>query len=163
MNYNNFSCRVVIPRSPAVARPEVPPKTPAKKIRRASRPRLAAAISTMALMLGMFISSRSSAEAAGLHPVELRIVPASQTVPFKEVAEQPTIDEYASASPDTVDFYTRLVSLTSQVTNLTANSLRAAQPAGTMGLSVITKLLLCCGVGVAAAQIRILFRSDVRC
>jgi hypothetical protein len=162
MNYNNFSCRVVIPRSPAVARPEAPPKNPAKKIRRASRPRLAA-ISTMTLMFGMFASFLSSAEAAGLHPAELRIVPASQTVPFKEVAVQPDIDEYASASPDAVDFSTRLESLTNQITNLTAHSLRAAKPAGPMGLSMITKLLLCCGFGVAVAQMRLLFRRDLHC
>jgi len=163
MNYNNFSCRVVIPRSPVAPRPEVPRKNPPKKIRRASRPRLATSISVIAMLLGMFASSIDCAKAAGLHPAELRIVADSQTVPFKQVAEQPAIDEYASASPGTADFSMRLESLTNQVADLTAHSLRAAKPAGPMGLSMITKLLLCCGLGVAVAQMRLLFRADLRC
>jgi len=163
MNYNNFSCRVVIPRSPAVARPEVSPKPPAKKMRRVSRPRLTAVVSTIAMGLVMFAGSVCSSEAAGLRPAELRTVPAPQTFPFKEVAWLPVSDESSGEAPDAPAFSTRLETLTAQVSNLTATSIRAANPAGAMGLSLMTKVLLCGGLGVAVAQMRLLFRADLRC
>ena len=41
MNYNNFSCRVVIPRSPVAVRPVEEPKPATKKSRKLPRLRLA--------------------------------------------------------------------------------------------------------------------------
>jgi hypothetical protein len=166
MNYNNFSCRLVAPRSPAVVRSGMPPKSEPKKERKppVSR-RLASAASVAAVMLGLFFTAASSASARPLdldQPTTLRLVPAAQTVAFTGATGHLSLDIPVESPAAESDLASQLEAFSAQVSALTSQPFPSVRPAA-MHLSALTGVLLCAGLGVSIVRATLLFHPDLTC
>lgn len=167
MNYNNFSCRLIAPRSPAVVRSAEPRKVESKKERKPSvRRRLASAASVAAIVIGCSLSTVSVATAGplNLEPSGLRWVPAAETVAFTgSNTGHLSLDLPVELPAEENDLASQLEAFSAQVSALTAKPFPSVRPAAAMQLSALTGVLLCAGLGVAIVRAGLLFRADLAC
>jgi hypothetical protein len=94
---------------------------------------------------------------------EVRLVPATDTVPFTGMTGRLSLDISLGDSPEENDLMARMDALTAQVNALTKKSIQSVSPGRATPLSALTSVLLCAGFGVAIVRAGLLFRSDLMC
>jgi hypothetical protein len=163
MNYNNVSCRLIVPRVSVAIPSAIPRKSPPKKARKVERPRLLAVVSAVTLMLGSMAGTAFSAETTDHPPGRLCLVPALDTVAFGGFTGRLTFDASVEEESEENDLTARLDALTAQVHALTAKSMQSVGTENSRRLSTLTGVLLCAGLGVAIFRAGSLLRTDLFC
>jgi hypothetical protein len=160
MNYNNLSCRLVLPRLSVAVPAELPPKSPVKRARKSVRRRIGEVAAAILLATGGVMMGKAAAEETG---ETLRLVPATETVAFTGFAARLSLDRPPDEMAEDSDLSAQIEALSTQVRMLTASTMPTVRPENAMRLSALTGVLLCAGLGVAIVRAGLLFRSDVAC
>jgi hypothetical protein len=159
MTYNNFSCRLAVPRASVSVPLPLPEKTSATKPRKAARRRLLSAAATL-LLMGSVAISTADAEDIDLTSVKLRVTPAKGTVAFTGVTGRISLEVPVQEPASNFDLPTQFGALAAEVNDLAAFSLGPMPPSPQGHLSLLTGVFLCAGLGVALAAVGRIHRSD---
>ncbi len=162
MNYNNFACRLAVPRLSAAVSSANAPKAAPKKTRKTARRRLTSAAAALWLIGGVWSGGSLNAAPDGTAGT-LCLVPASDTVPFTGFTSRSFVIENTKADSEEQDLATRIDALSAQVNALTAQAFQTATTTRPPRISPLTASILCLGLGLALFQARLLVRSDIPC